>query len=141
MSMKQIAVIGFKKLNDFCFWCKGRGLELEKTRQSLNIWIDKKNQERYIGIFNREFDLRGRRFDDYIEVDEVRLDLYNRITPKPTTRFDEITKDIYTFIKWINDNFRNLSPEHMPCPAVDDCFDDCDKCFKKWLQEEVQYDR
>ncbi len=138
--MKQIAVIGFRKVNDFCFWCKGRGLELEKGRQSLKIWIDKKNQERYIGIFDGH-DLTGRRFDKYIEFDDLRLDLYNRINTKPRTNFDKITESVESLALTIS----NCVTSCEDCPAYENVCEgtskSCPAKIRKWLQKECENER
>jgi hypothetical protein len=132
--MKQIAVIGFKKIECFCYWAKYKmGFELE-NREHKNVWINKKEQMRYIGIFDAQ-DFIGRHFDDYIEVDEVRLDLYERLNKKPRTNFDKITESVDAFIKWVLDTYHSV-PEQIPCKTS--CNNDCEECFKKWLQKEIE---
>lgn len=135
--MKQIAVIGFKKMESFCYWAKYKmGFELE-NREHRNVWIYKQEQIRYIGIFD-EKDLIGRHFDHYVEVDEVRLELYKRIKIKPQTNFDKITHNVDSFCDWVFESYKN-APENVPC-MVENCETtnriDCKKCFKEWLQKE-----
>lgn len=57
---------------------------------------------------------------------------------EPRTNFERITQNIDSFIEWINKNFDNMTPNEMPCTAEGDCYGDCNECFKKWLQEEVE---
>lgn len=131
--MKQIAVIGFKKMESFCYWAKYKmGFELE-NREHRNVWIYKQEQIRYIGIFD-EKDLIGRHFDHYVEVDEVRLELYKRIKIKPQTNFDKITQSVESLAEYM-DNYRW-------CPyfsnSTCDSEIECKECIKEWLQKESE---
>ena len=49
--MIQIAVIGFKTINGFCNWAKYEKELEQKDKDVRNVWIDRKNNIVYIGIF------------------------------------------------------------------------------------------
>jgi hypothetical protein len=137
--MKQIAVIGFKKIECFCYWAKYKmGFELE-NRERKNVWINEKEQIRYIGVFDEQ-DLIGRHFDDYIEVDEVRLDLYIRIKPKSRTNFNKITESVESLAKWLCENYGVMMPECVPCKATinEVCEFQCEDCLIEWLKKEIK---
>jgi hypothetical protein len=129
--MKQIAVIGFKKMESFCYWAKYKmGFELE-NREHRNVWIYKQEQIRYIGIFD-EKDLIGRHFDHYVEVDEVRLELYKRIKIKPQTNFDKITQNEEALAEFLSYDWCPKGYKII-CESKD-----CKECIKEWLQKESE---
>jgi hypothetical protein len=119
-------------MESFCYWAKHKMVFELENREHKNVWIDEKEQIRYIGVFDGQ-DLMGRHFDDYIEVDEVRIDLYRRIKPKPRTNFDKITESVESLAE-IMDNYSW-------CPYFSNSTCDreieCTECIKEWLREEA----
>ena len=61
------------------------------------------------------------------------------IGDKKPTNFREITRDIDTFVEWIDKTYGSI-PECVPCDPRSRCLDGkkykCNECFKEWLDKE-----
>ena len=77
--MKLIAVVGFSNLKDFRDWAYERIIQSDKDHLlGKDYYVNETEKIEYRCILC-EKDLIGKRFDDYIEVDNLRLSLKKRV--------------------------------------------------------------
>lgn len=77
--MKLIAVVGFSNLKDFRDWAYERIIQSDKDHLlGKDYYVNETEKIEYRCILC-ENDLIGKNFDDYIEVDNLRLSLLKRL--------------------------------------------------------------
>ena len=76
--MKNVAVVGCKNLTDFKQWIKKLLRYSKKVEFGKNWVYDVNNDTKYYGVFC-SMDIVGRKFDQMIECDPLRLELRLRL--------------------------------------------------------------